>query len=78
MLTRGRGLFFCRWQNAEENGGRNPVNLWQFDTGIAEDILLVTAFPAVERKYPDDLGFATEIADVWKLRRMGSGLSALT
>jgi hypothetical protein len=53
----------------EENGGRNPVDLWQLDTRIAKDILLVTALIAVEDKYPDDLGLATEIADVWKLRR---------
>jgi hypothetical protein len=39
------------------------------DTGIAQDILLVTAFIAVEHKYPDDLGFAPEIADVWNLWR---------
>src|SRR6202046_5870757 len=61
--------FLLAWHNAEENGGWNPVDLWQLDTGIAQDILLVTAFIAVEHKYPDDLGFAPEIADVWKLWR---------
>jgi hypothetical protein len=61
--------FLLAWHNAEENGGWNPVDLWQLDTGIAQDILLVTAFIAVEHKYPDDLGFAPEIAVVWKLWR---------
>ncbi|SRR6266851_3740645 len=61
--------FLLAWHNAEENGGWNPVDLWQLDTGIAQDILLVTTFIAVEHKYPDDLGFASEIADVWKLWR---------
>ena len=61
--------FLLAWHNAEENGGLNPVDLWQFDTGIAQDILLVTSFIAIEHKYPDDLGFAPEIADVWKLWR---------
>jgi hypothetical protein len=50
--------FLLAWHNAEENGGWDPVDLWQLDTGIAQDILLVTAFIAVEHKYPDDLGFA--------------------
>jgi hypothetical protein len=61
--------FLLAWHNAEENGGWNPVDLWQLDTGIAQDIILVTAFIAVEPKYPDDLGFAPEIAVVWKLWR---------
>jgi hypothetical protein len=61
--------FLLAWHNAEENGGWNPVDLWQLDTGIAQDILLATAFIAVELKYPEDLGFAPEIADVWKLWR---------
>jgi hypothetical protein len=30
---------------------------------------LVTAFIAVEHKYPDDLGFVPEIAEVWNLWR---------
>lgn len=61
--------FLLAWHNAEENGGWNPVDLWQLDTGIAQDILLVTAFIAVEHKYPDDLGFVSEIAEVWNLWR---------
>ena len=62
--------FLLAWHNAEENGGWNPVDLWQLDTGIAQDILLVTAFIAVEHKYPDDLGFAPEVAEVWNLWRV--------
>jgi hypothetical protein len=61
--------FLLAWQNAEENGGWNPVDLWQLDAGIAQDILLVTASIAGEHKYPDDLGFAPEIAEVWNLWR---------
>ena len=61
--------FLLAWHNAEENGGWDPVDLWQLDSGIAQDILLVTTFIAVERKYPDDLGFAPEIAEVWNLWR---------
>jgi hypothetical protein len=61
--------FLLAWHNADENGGWNPVDLWQLDTVIAQDILLVTEFIAVEHKYPDDLGFAPEIAEVWNLWR---------
>lgn len=55
--------FLLAWHNAEENGGWNPVDIWQLDAGIAQDILLVTTFIAVEYKYSDDLGFAPEIAE---------------
>lgn len=61
--------FLLAWHNAEENGGWNPVDLWQLDTGIAQDILLGTAFIAVEHKYPGDLCFVPEIAEVWNLWR---------
>ena len=61
--------FLLAWHNAEENGGWNPVDLWQLDTGIAQDVLLVAAFMAVEHKYPDDLGVVPEIAEVWNLWR---------
>jgi len=69
--------FLLAWHNAEENGGWNPVDLWQLDAGIAQDILLVTIFIAVEHKYPDDLGFAHEIAEVWNLGE-GTGWSLPT
>ena|SRR5271155_1218321 len=44
--------FLLGWHNAEENGGWNPVDLWQLDTRIAQDILLVTALIAVEISIP--------------------------
>jgi hypothetical protein len=53
------------WHNAEENGGWDPVDLWQVDGSIAQDMLLVLSLIADERKYPDDLGFAPEIEAVW-------------
>ena len=60
--------FLLAWHNAEENGGWNPIDLWQLDTGIAQDVLLVTEFIAVEHKYPDDLGFARDRGG-WNLWR---------
>jgi hypothetical protein len=77
LVARLLGLPLLARHNAEENGGWDPVDLWQLDTGIAQDILLLTALIDVEHKYPDDLGFAPEIADVWKLWR-GTGLSRPT
>lgn len=33
--------FLLAWHNAEENGGWNPVDLWQLDDAICVDMLLV-------------------------------------
>ncbi|HSU61825.1 MAG TPA: hypothetical protein VLI55_21120 [Bryobacteraceae bacterium] len=33
--------FLLAWHNAEENGGWDPVDLWNVDTAIAEDMLTV-------------------------------------
>jgi hypothetical protein len=52
--------------NAEENGGWNPVDLWQLDDAFCVDVLLVLRLIAQEHKYPDDLGFGPEITKVWK------------
>jgi hypothetical protein len=61
--------FLLAWHNAEENGGWNPVDLWQVDSSIAQDVLLVLLLISDEHKYPDDLGFAPEMEMVWNLWR---------
>jgi hypothetical protein len=58
--------FLLAWHNAEENGGWNPVDLWNLDDEISVDVLLVLRLIAQEHKYPDDLGFGPEIAKIWK------------
>ena len=58
--------FLLAWHNAEENGGWNPVDLWQLDDAICADVLLVLQLIAREHHYPDDVGFGPEIAKVWQ------------
>ena len=64
--------FLLAWHNAEENGAWDPVDLWQLDTGIRADMLLVLGLIAQEHHYPDDLGFGPEIAIVWNRWRNGA------
>jgi hypothetical protein len=33
--------FLLAWHNAEENGGWDPVDLWNVDAAIADDMLTV-------------------------------------
>ena len=58
--------FLLAWHNAEENGGWNPVDLWNVDQTLADDMLSVLRLLNVEHKYPGDLGFDREIEAVWR------------
>ena len=58
--------FLLAWHNAAENGGWDPIDLWNVDDAIADDILCVLQLLHAEHKYPDDLGFRPEIEAVWK------------
>jgi hypothetical protein len=58
--------FLLAWHNAEENGGWDPVDLWNVDAEIAEYMLTVLQFLCRVHRYPDDLGFQKEIAAVWE------------
>lgn len=61
--------FLLAWHNAEENGGWDPVDLWNVDAAIADDMLTVVSLIRDSHRYPDALGFADEIAAVWRLWR---------
>jgi hypothetical protein len=50
--------FLLAWHNAEENGGWDPVDLWNVDAVIADDILTVVRLIRESRQYPDALGFS--------------------
>ena len=58
--------FLLAWHNAEENGGWDPVDLWNVDEAIAQDMLTVLGLIRQTRRYPGDLGFEEEILSVWK------------
>lgn len=64
--------FLLAWHNAAENGGWDPTDLWNLDTAIADDILIVVKLIRVSNRYPDDLGLGDEIAAVWRLWRGGA------
>ncbi len=63
--------FLLAWHNAEENGGWDPTDLWNVDATIADDILTALRLLYVENRYPGDLGFQKEIAQIWELWRAG-------
>ena len=57
------------WHNADENGGWDPVDLWNVDAAIADDMLTVIRLIRDSHSYLDGLGFRDEIAAVWRLWR---------
>lgn len=61
--------FLLAWHNAEENGGWDPTDLWNVDTTVAEDLMIVLKLASDSRKYPADLGFEPEISAIWQLWR---------
>jgi hypothetical protein len=63
--------FLLAWYNAGENGGWDPIDLWNVDDSIADDILTVLRLIRECHRYPDDLGFGTEIRAVWQRWRGG-------
>jgi ParB family transcriptional regulator, chromosome partitioning protein len=58
--------FLLAWHNAEENKGWNPVDLWNVDDAIADDMISVLGLIRQTHRYPDDLGFGEEMRAVWK------------
>jgi hypothetical protein len=58
--------FLLAWNNAEENGGWDLVDLWSVDAVLAEDMLRVLELIRVSHSYPADLGFGAEIDAVWR------------
>ena len=61
--------FLLAWHNAAENGGWDPVDIWNVDDAIAEDMLTVMHLVKESRRYPGDLGFEEEIQIIWRAWR---------
>jgi hypothetical protein len=59
--------FLPAWHNAEENGGWDPTDLWNVDTAVAEDLMIVLELASDSRKYPGNLGFEPELNAIWQL-----------
>jgi hypothetical protein len=59
--------FLLAWHSAEENGGWDPADLWAVDNAIADDMLTVVRLIRQSGgRYPNDLGFETDITAVWR------------
>src|SRR5712691_8206348 len=63
--------FLLAWHNAGENGGWDPVDFWNVDDDIADDILMVLGLIRTSHRYPGDMGFRKEIEVVWEIWRSG-------
>src|SRR5215475_14177083 len=61
--------FLLAWHNAEENGGWDPIDLWNVDASIADDMLRVIRLIRESHRYPGELGFDNEMDAMWALWR---------
>ncbi len=64
--------FLLAWHNAEENRGWNPIDLWNVDGAVADDMMAVLLLIRGQHVYPDQIGFADQIQRVWERWRGGS------
>jgi hypothetical protein len=63
--------FLLAWWNADDNGGFDPTDLWNVDSEIAADIVLVFAYVATHREYANNFGYGSQmnkIFEQWRLR----------
>lgn len=58
--------FLLAWHNAKENGGWDPVDLWNVDQEIADDILSALALIRERHAYAEELGFRSQMEAVWE------------
>ena len=61
--------FLLGWWNARNFGGFDLTRLWEVDPEIAADMVIVFAYVAKCRRFPDDLGYDEEfrrIVHAWR------------
>jgi len=59
--------FLLSWWNAGRDGGFDLTDLWNVDTGIADDMVTVFRMVAQNRSYPDSLGYDfSELVTLWR------------
>jgi ParB family transcriptional regulator, chromosome partitioning protein len=61
--------FLLAWHNAEENGGWDPIDLWNVDAAIADDIFLVLILIRSKQAYPGQYGLERDLEHIWSLWR---------
>ncbi len=67
--SRRIAAFLLAWDNAEENGGWDPTDLWNVDQSIADDMFTVLRLIRRSQQYAEDLGFKDEMQLVRELWR---------
>ena len=68
--------FLLAWWNAPKNGGWDPVDLWNVDGAIADDILPVLHLIRECHCYADKLGFQKQMETIWENWRSTPTISA--
>ena len=58
--------FLLAWHNTEENGGWDPIDLWNVDEKIADDMLSALALIRERHAYAEELGFRSQMEAVWE------------
>jgi hypothetical protein len=58
--------FLLAWHNAADNGRWDPVDLWNVDNVIADDMLKVLQLVRDLRVYPDQLGLSRDFEALWR------------
>lgn len=57
------------WWNAESCGGIGPTQLWGLDDNLRTDCVRVFAYAAMNRVYPDELGYEPQFLAIIKAWR---------
>lgn len=61
--------FLLAWWNATDCGGFDFTDLWNVDTEIADDMILVIRLISISRAYPDSFGYKQrfeEMVEDWR------------
>ena len=53
--------YLLAWHNAEENGGWDPIDLWNVDDTVADDMLFALALIRQRHTYAEELGFRSQM-----------------
>jgi len=61
--------FLLAWWNAGACGSFDLTNLWAVDPGVAADMVMVLAYIAGTRQYPDALGYGEDFLEIVKAWR---------
>lgn len=61
--------FLLAWHNTAENGGWDPIELWNVDDAVADNIFSALRLIRDRHAYAEELGFRSQMQAVWERRR---------